>query len=237
MAVSRIAARSAGPLAEKGDAALAERVLQVAVIEDDRATREGLRLLLSATPGFRCVAAWASVEESRSNRPGAAPDVLLLDVRLPGLSGPEALPQLRERWPDTLVVMLTSMEDERTVVEALANGAVGYILTRTPPARILEAVRETAEGGSPMSPEIARRVVGLFQARAGSPRPAPEKLLTPQETRLLGLLSEGHGYQSAGDALGISVNTVRKHIRNLYEKLEVHTRSEAVGKALRGGWI
>lgn len=237
MAVSRIAERSARPLPEKGNAELAERVIQVAVIEDDRSTREGLRLLLSATPGFQCVAAWSSVEASRSSRPAADPHVLLLDVRLPGLSGPEALPQLRERWPGTLVVMLTSLEDERTVVEALANGAVGYILKRTPPARILEAVRETAEGGSPMSPEIARRVVGLFRARAGTPPPTPEDRLTPQETRLLALLAEGHGYQSAGDALGITVNTVRKHIRNLYEKLEVHTRSEAVGKALRGGLI
>jgi DNA-binding NarL/FixJ family response regulator len=214
-----------------------EREIEVAVIEDDRATRDGLRLLLSATPGFRCLAAWGSVEEAKASRGGSAPDVLLLDVRLPGLSGPEALPQLRQRWPRAQVVMLTSMEDEGTVVEALANGAVGYVLKRTPPARILEAIRETAGGGSPMSPEIARRVVGLFRARSGAPRETVDARLTPQETRLLGLLAEGHGYQSAGDALGVSVNTVRKHIRNLYEKLEVHTRSEAVGKAMRGGLI
>jgi DNA-binding NarL/FixJ family response regulator len=214
-----------------------EREIEVAVIEDDRATRDGLRLLLSATPGFRCLAAWGSVEEAKASRAAAAPDVLLLDVRLPGLSGPEALPQLRQRWPRAQVVMLTSMEDEGTVVEALANGAVGYVLKRTPPARILEAIRETAAGGSPMSPEIARRVVGLFRARSGAPRETVDARLSPQETRLLALLAEGHGYQSAGDALGVSVNTVRKHIRNLYEKLEVHTRSEAVGKAMRGGLI
>ncbi|MEZ5312688.1 MAG: response regulator transcription factor [Thermoanaerobaculia bacterium] len=167
--------------------------------------------------------------------------MLLLDVRLPGISGPEALPQLRQRWPETLVVMLTSMEDEATVVEALSNGAVGYVLKRTPPARILDAIRETAEGGSPMSPEIARRVVRLLGSggAGGGTRSAAtsDVSLTPQETRLLALLAEGHGYQSAGDALGVSVNTVRKHIRNLYEKLEVHTRSEAVGKAMRSGLI
>lgn len=218
-----------------------ERVIEVAVIEDDRATREGLRLLLSATPGYACCAAWGSVEEARASGRSVTPDVLLLDVRLPGLSGPEALPQLRDRWPGSLVVMLTSLEDEATVVEALANGAVGYILKRTPPARILEAIAEALDGGSPMSPEIARRVVALFQRPGGVRRPAAGTTgaadLTPQELRLLGLLAEGHGYQSAGGALGISVNTVRKHIRNVYEKLEVHTRSEAVGKALRRGLI
>jgi DNA-binding NarL/FixJ family response regulator len=227
-------------LAEKESAVemgTAAREIAVAVIEDDRATREGLRLLLSATPGFRCVGAWGSVEETRSTRAEVDPEILLLDVRLPGLSGPEALPQLRQRWPRTLVVMLTSMEDEATVVEALGNGAVGYVLKRTPPAQILEAIRETAEGGSPMSPEIARRVVGLFQRSSPVARAATTAGLTPQETRLLALLAEGHGYQSAGDRLGISVNTVRKHIRSLYEKLEVHTRSEAVGKAMRGGLI
>lgn len=225
----------------RGGAAMVERVIQVAVIEDDRGTREGMRLLLSATPGFACAATWGSVEEARGSGRSVAPDVLLLDVRLPGLSGPEALPQLRARWPGALVLMLTSLEDEGTVVEALSNGAVGYILKRTPPARILEAIGEAMEGGSPMSPEIARRVVALFQRPGGPRRPGPGSgggdELTPQERRLLALLAEGHGYQSAGEALGISVNTVRKHIRNLYEKLEVHTRSEAVGKALRGGLI
>jgi DNA-binding NarL/FixJ family response regulator len=222
---------------KENDAAMPERELKVAVIEDDRATRDGLRLLLTATPGFLAVGAWGSVEEAKTSRPDGEPEVLLLDVRLPGLSGPEALPQLRSRWPRTLVLMLTSMEDEATVVEALANGAVGYILKRTPPARILEAIRETADGGSPMSPEIARRVVGLFRTRGAAPRDSVDARLTAQETRLLALLAEGHGYESAGAALGVSINTVRKHIRNLYEKLEVHTRSEAVGKAMRGGLI
>lgn len=215
------------------------RDVRVAVIEDDRPTREGLKLLLQATPGFVLVGAWGSVEEARAVGGAAAPEVLLLDVRLPGLSGPEGIPDLRALWPEAQVMMLTSMEDEATVVDALANGAVGYVLKRTPPARILEAVRETAEGGSPMSPEIARRVVSLF--RSGAPaRPAAaagDAVLSPQERRLLALLADGHSYQSAAEALAISVNTVRKHIRNLYEKLQVHTRSEAVGKALRGGLI
>lgn len=237
--MSGAAESPARPAPAGGGAPMPERSIQVAVIEDDRATREGMRLLLSATPGFACAGAWGSIEEARATAGAAGPEVLLLDVRLPGLSGPEALPLLRERWPGTLVLMLTSMEDEATVVEALSNGAVGYVLKRTPPARILEAISEAMGGGSPMSPEIARRVVALFQRPAGLRRAAaaPPAELTPQERRLLELLAEGHGYQSAGDALGISVNTVRKHIRNLYEKLEVHTRSEAVGKALRGGLI
>jgi len=215
------------------------REIQVAVVEDDRATREGLKLLLTATPGFAAAGAWGSVEEARAVGRSATPEVLLLDVRLPGLSGPEGIPDLRALWPQASIVMLTSMEDEATVVEALAAGAVGYVLKRTPPARLLEAVREVAEGGSPMSPEIARRVVGLLQRPGGVRAAARDESLSlsPQERRLLELLSEGHSYQSAGEALGISVNTVRKHIRNLYEKLQVHTRSEAVGKALRSGLI
>lgn len=226
----------------EGTMAGAERVIRVAVIEDDRATREGLRLLLSATPGFVCPAAWGSVEEAKASGRTVSPDVLLLDVRLPGLSGPEALPHLRQRWPEALVLMLTSLEDEGTVVEALSNGAVGYVLKRTPPAQILEAVREAVDGGSPMSPEIARRVVTLFHSGSPARRMRgsdsdTRSELTEQERRLLALLAEGHGYQSAGEALGVSVNTVRKHIRNLYAKLEVHTRSEAVGKGLRRGLI
>jgi DNA-binding NarL/FixJ family response regulator len=222
-----------------GPGAMAQAEIRVAVVEDDRATREGLKLLLGATPGFACAGAWGSVEEARAVGRGAKPDVLLLDVRLPGLSGPEGIPDLRLCWPEALVLMLTSMEDEATVVEALAAGAVGYVLKRTPPARILEAVREVAEGGSPMSPEIARRVVALFRRTGGAVRPAEEDAtaLTGQERRLLALLADGHSYQSAAETLTISVNTVRKHIRNLYEKLQVHTRSEAVGKALRRGLI
>jgi DNA-binding NarL/FixJ family response regulator len=236
-----------------GDAAMpvgeASREIRVAVIEDDRSTRDGLKLLLGATPGFACAGAWGSVEEAfaagaRAAAGGAgaglaaaAPEVLLLDVRLPGLSGPEAIPGLRARWPATLVLMLTSLEDENVVVEALANGAVGYVLKRTPPARLLEAIAEVAAGGSPMSPEVARRVVGLFQRAGGVPRHAAESdgaaELSPQERRLLALLADGHSYQTAAGELGISVNTVRKHIRNLYEKLQVHTRGAAVGKAMR----
>lgn len=212
--------------------------IRVALIEDDRATREGFRLLLAGTPGYSCVGAWGSVEEARVAAARAeAPDVVLLDVRLPGIDGASAVGEFRARWPTALVLMLTSLDDEGTVLEALCNGAVGYILKRTAPARILEAISEATQGGSPMSPEIARRVVGLFQ-RGAPLRPTVTPItLSPRESQLLGLLAEGHGYQSAADALGIGLNTVRKHIRSLYEKLEVHTRGEAVGKAMRAGLI
>jgi DNA-binding NarL/FixJ family response regulator len=214
----------------------AAATIGVAVIEDDRATREGLKLLLAGTPGFTALGAWSSVEEACAVARIDEPDVLLLDVRLPGISGAAGIPRLRERWPATQVLMLTSLEDESVVIEALANGAVGYVLKRTPPARLLEAIAETAGGGSPMSPEIARRVVTIFQRTGTMPsraHGAEDTGLTTQERRLLALLADGHSYTSAGAALGVSVNTVRKHIRNLYEKLQVHTRSEAVGKAMR----
>jgi DNA-binding NarL/FixJ family response regulator len=131
--------------------------------------------------------------------------------------------------------MLTVYSDEQSIFESICNGAVGYLLKKTPAARLLEAIREAAAGGAPMSPEIARKVVTLFRKTPTVERPAEE--LTAQELRLLQLLAEGHSYQAAAERLGISVNTVRSYIRNIYEKLHVHSKSEAVSKALRSGLI
>jgi DNA-binding NarL/FixJ family response regulator len=133
------------------------------------------------------------------------------------------------------VLMLTVYSDEDKIFESICNGAVGYLLKKTPPARLLDAIREAASGGAPMSPEIARKVVTLFRKTAVAERPFES--LTPQELRLLQLLADGHSYQAAAERLAISLNTVRSYIRNVYEKLHVHSKSEAVSKALRSGLI
>lgn len=209
--------------------------IRVTIVEDDRLTREGLRMLVVGTPGYRCNAAFGSLEMALAARGGEPPDVVLLDIKLPGMPGSEGVASLREKWPRAAVLMLTSSADEDKIFESLCNGAIGYLLKSTPPARILEAVREARDGGAPMSPEIARKVVELF--RRNPPPVALDEALTPQEIHLLRLLAEGCSYQVAGDQLGISINTVRNYIRNVYEKLQVHTKSAAVSKAMRAGLL
>jgi DNA-binding NarL/FixJ family response regulator len=209
-------------------------VIEVGIIEDDRATREGLALLIDGTPGLRCQQTFGSAEEALRAAPAGELNVLLLDIHLPGMAGPEAIPALKERFPTAAILMLTVYEGQERVFEALCNGAVGYLLKKTAPARLLESIREASDGGSPMSPEIARQVVTAF--RDLRPKP-PETGLSKQQLRLLALLVEGHSYLSAGAQLGITVNTVRNHIRKLYEVLQVHSKSEAVSKALKQGIV
>lgn len=207
----------------------------VAIVEDDAAMRDGLAALVAGTPGLSCVGRYGSVEDLLRRSGGESANVVLLDIHLPGISGSEGVRLVRERWPSTEVLMLTVFADEQRIFESICNGAVGYLLKKTPPTRLVEAIHEAAGGGAPMSPEIARKVVALFRR---VPRAAPqEEALTPQELRLLQLLSDGHSYKAAGGSLGITVNTVRGYIRNIYEKLHVHSKSEAVGKALRSGLI
>ncbi len=211
--------------------------LRVAVVEDDRPTREGLRLLIDGTPGFRCVGTFHTAEEAL-NTPVTADrraDVALLDVHLPGMTGTDAVPKLRERWPDTLILMLTVFAEDETVFASLCRGASGYLLKKTPPARLLEAIREASEGGAPMSPEIARKVIRMF--RDFQPREPLEADLTPTERRLLQWLAEGYSYRAAGEQMHVSINTIRTYIRTIYEKLHVHSKSEAVSKALKAGLI
>jgi DNA-binding NarL/FixJ family response regulator len=209
--------------------------IRVVLVEDDRRLREALRALLDGTPGTRCLAAFGSAEETLAWRAPEAPQVFLLDIALPGRSGSEAVPELLARWPGSAAVMLTVFEEEDRIFEALCNGAVGYILKRAPRLRLLEAIREVREGGSPMSPEIARKAIRELQRQGRSRLPLPPDTasLTPQDVRLLRLLAEGHGYQDAASEMGVSINTVRNHIRRIYEKLSVHSRAEAVAKGLR----
>ena len=210
--------------------------IRVAVVEDDRGMRDGLQWLLESSTELRCVGAFPSVERAIEDLAAEPADVLLLDIHLPGMNGSEAVPLLRQRYPQTQVVMLTVYANEDKIFESLRNGACGYILKKTPAPEILAAVKDAHGGGAPMSPEIARRVIELLRASPG-PSPREDNELTPQERRLVELLADGYSYLGAAAKLGISINTVRNHVRSVYQKLQVSTRSEAVSKALRGRLI
>jgi DNA-binding NarL/FixJ family response regulator len=205
--------------------------ITVANIEDQREIREGLAMLIDGTPGYRCIGRYRSIEEALEGMPGRVPDVALVDIGLPGMSGIEGIRVLKQRYPRIVVLMLTVYDDDRRIFDALCAGACGYLLKKTPPARLLECLREAAAGGSPISPEIARRVIALFQEIR--PPDDVDYELTPHELRLLRLLVEGHSYKGAAAELKISVNTIAFHTKRIYEKLQVHSKSAAVAKALR----
>jgi DNA-binding NarL/FixJ family response regulator len=206
----------------------------VAIVEDQKETREGLFFLINNSPPLVCRHAYDSVEDALAGIGVDPPLVALVDIGLPGLSGIEGVRILRERYPAIAPVLLTVFKDDERIFQAICAGACGYMLKKTSPARLLEAIREIAEGGAVMSPEVATRVVDLFRK---SQIPAPSVGLSPQESRLLKLLMEGHQNKTAAAELGISVHTVSFHLRSIYEKLHVHSRSAAVARALRDGLI
>jgi DNA-binding NarL/FixJ family response regulator len=207
------------------------RPIRVAVVEDRKETREGLVLLIGGTEGFRAARSFGSMEQAIAEIGLDPPDVLLVDIGLPLMSGIEGIRRLKDRFPDLVMLVLTVYEDDERIFDALCAGACGYLLKNTPPARLLESLKEAVSGGAPMSPEVARRVVTLF--RRFRPPETAEHSLTPHELRLLRLLVEGHNYKTAGALLGVTVNTISFHMRRIYEKLQVHSKSEAVAKALR----
>ena len=205
--------------------------VSIAIIEDQRRIREGLAALIDGTPGFCCDGSFESMEQALAGLSGHGPGAFLVDIGLPGMSGIEGLPLLKARYPNAPLLVLTVYDDDQRIFQALCAGACGYLLKKTPPARLLESIREALDGGAPMSPEVARRVVSVF--RKVAPAAGSSHELTPHEVRLLKLLVEGHSYKTAGAELGVSINTIRSYIRNIYDKLQVHSKSEAVAKALR----
>lgn len=220
--------------------------IQVSLVEDQTQTRQGLTALIDGTPGYHCTGAWRTCEEMLDQLPKARPDVLLLDIGLPGMSGIDGARRARELLSALPILMLTVHEDNELVLEALCAGACGYLVKKTLPARLLEAIREAHEGGSPMSSHIARRVVDVLRALRveTSPRFDEGNLageegssLTRREREILRGLAAGNTYQTAALSLGISTDTVRFHIRKIYRKLQAHSQSEAVAKALRKGLL
>lgn len=207
-----------------------QRDLRISIVEDDGEIRSHLAHLVGQAPGFLVVSDHHNAESAIPAISKEQPDVVLMDINLPGMSGIECARLLKRNSPSLQILMLTIYEDSEMIFESLKAGASGYLLKRTPGAKLLEAIREVHSGGSPMSSHIARRVVQYFSQGQGR---GPEcELLTDRERAVLELLARGQLYKEIADALGMSLDTVRKHLQNIYHKLHVHTRTEAVVKYL-----
>ena len=212
-------------------------MINVVIIEDNLNIREGLAALINGTADYQCLGSFGNCEDFLKELPTLPVDVALMDIGLPGMNGIKGVEEARKILPHLNILMLTVYKESKVVFEALCAGACGYLVKNTPPSRLLEAVREVHEGGSPMSSMIARQVITVFQQNSPSYSPNNEFGLSDREKEVLNKLSEGDNYQQIADSLYISVDTVRHHIRNIYKKLHVHSQSEAVAKAIRKGVI
>lgn len=206
--------------------------IKVSIVEDDASVRECLAIVINGSSGYRCVGTHPDAESALHRLPVELPHVTLMDIHLPSLSGIECLRILKPKLPETQFIMLTAYSDDSMVFEALAAGATGYLLKRTPPSEILEAIDEAHRGGSPMTSQIARKVVQSFRlpmpATAVDGGGSVEATLSVREHEILNHLSKGYRYKEIASQLNISTETVRTHLRRIYEKLQVHSRTEAV---------
>jgi RNA polymerase sigma factor (sigma-70 family) len=206
--------------------------INVSIIEDNEQLRNTLSRVLNRADGFKCISSYGTAEEGLEDLPQKKPDVVLMDINLPGINGVECVRRLKQSTPAIQVMMLTVYEDTENIFNALAAGASGYMLKRTSTAELLESIREVQRGGSPMTAHIARKVVQSFQKPAAVASDAAEDL-SPREREVLDCLSQGFLYKEIAEKLGISYETVHTYIRRIYEKLQVRTRTEAVAKFLR----
>ncbi|MGA9365282.1 MAG: response regulator transcription factor [Bacteroidota bacterium] len=205
--------------------------IKVAIVEDNDRIREGLAVLIDGSEGFQCSAAYESAEEALRYLPSYHPDGVLMDIQLPRMSGIECVEKLKENNPNVQVIMLTVFEDDEKVFKSIVAGATGYVLKRTPPAELLGAIKEVHEGGSPMSDQIARKVVRAFQQMGKSSKDTEN--LSEREMEILSYLAKGYQDQEIADHFFISVKTVRTHLRNIYQNLHVRSRTQAVLKYLQ----
>lgn len=207
--------------------------IKVGIVEDVKETREALAGLIEGAPGLLCVGVAATGEIALRTFPLLSPDVVLMDIKLPGMNGIQCVSQLKRLLPKTQILMLTTYEDSDLIFDALRSGASGYLLKKADPQEILQAICHVHEGGSPMSVHVARKVVNHFQQITNAASAVDQ--LTPREHEILALLAKGYRYKEIVDQLNISLSTVRTHIRAVYEKLHVQSRTEAVVKFLEGG--
>lgn len=204
--------------------------IRVAIIEDQKDTRKMLSILVNDNEGYECVASFGNGEDALAQIPNLAPDVVLVDIHLPGgISGIEAVKRLKGLCADAQYIMCTSLEDADNIFSALQAGATGYITKATPPSKILEAITDACKGGSPMSSQIARKVISFFQAKQDKINKELDKL-SAREQEILEYLSKGYRYKEIAATLYVSIETVRKHIHNIYEKLQVNSRTDALNK-------
>lgn len=206
-----------------------DKMIAVSIVEDIDEIRTRLKNILDESEEFVCTGAYSKAEDALNELPVAAPDIVLMDINLPGMSGIECMRRVKSVAPDILFMMFTIYEDSEQVFEALSAGASGYLLKKTPQEEITAALKELYEGGSPMSTQIARKVVAYFQKK-GEPQNAEDNILSPREKDVLELLSKGYLYKEIADKLSISTGTVRQHIHKIYEKLHVQNRTEALNK-------
>ncbi|MFQ5606090.1 MAG: response regulator [bacterium] len=209
---------------------MSSEAISVAVVEDDREIRQLLTLIIDGSPGYACKQSFNNCESAVPEVERNPPDVVLMDIDLPGMSGIEGVKLLKAKLPDTDFIMLTIKEDDDSIFESICAGATGYLVKDMPPAELLQAIKEVYEGGSPMSANIARRIVTSFKK-------SPESPLTPRETEILQKLCDGDNYKTIAEALFISGDTVRAHIKNIYRKLQVNSRAEVVKKAIQNRLI
>jgi DNA-binding NarL/FixJ family response regulator len=206
-------------------------MISVCIIDDEKELRESIATFINGSPGFRCVSAYGSADVALQRVPTDKPDVVLMDINMPGMNGIECVERLKSSMPDVQIVMLTVYEDTDQIFRALAAGATGYLLKRSSPSKLLQAIREVQAGGSPMSNSIARKVVASFQKAKKTGEKQPH--LSPREQAVLECLAKGLTYKQIADQLEISIDTIRTHLRRVYEKLHVQSRTEAVAKYLR----
>jgi len=203
-------------------------MVKVAIVEDNKTTRESLVTIVNLSPDYRCDCVCQTAEEALELIPGYKPDVVLMDIQLPKMSGVECVARLKEVMPQVQVIMVTVYQDPDRIFRALRAGASGYLLKRAAPENVLNAIRDVQQGGVPMTAEIARKVVGYFQTQSVA---APEvEKLSPRELEILNLIAPGFSNKEIADRLGISVESIRWHLKNIYHKLHVHSRTEAAAK-------
>lgn len=205
--------------------------IRVSIVEDNNEIREGLAVLIDGSPGYRCVATYPDAERALAQIPGLQPDVVLMDIQLPKMSGIECVEKLKEHHPDLQIMMLTVYEDDDNVFKSIVAGASGYVLKKTPPSELLEAISDLHNGGSPMSDRIARKVVQAFQQMGKSSKKTEN--LTQRESEILSYIAKGYQDKEIAEKLFLSSETVRTHLRNIYKKLHVRSRMEAALEYLR----